>query len=305
MSTTHCANDFTTSRTVVITGATSGLGRAAAQAFASQGFQVVLIARDRIRGNALAVDLPQAEATVRHVVVVCDLAESASLRRAAAEVREIAPRIDVLINNAGAIFPTRQLTSDGLERTFATNHLAYFTLTRLLLDCLLAADSARILCTASNAHRGMQLDFSDLQSSHSYRGYGLLLQNAYGRSKLCNLLFTRELARRLKGSNVTVNAFHPGIVTSTFGTSAGGVYGAALRFARRVSGVSAEASARLLVTLATSPSLAGVTGCYFERGEPVIPSRAALDEGAAHCLWMVSSQLAGLGPSLNQYPPSA
>ncbi|OWQ90670.1 hypothetical protein CDN99_10770 [Roseateles aquatilis] len=293
------------SRTVVLTGATSGLGRAAALAFAREGFRVILVARDPARGAALVAEIRQGTVAAEPAAVICDLADSAALRLAAREIRDLAPRIDVLVNNAGAIFPTRQVTSDGIERTFATNHLAYFTLTRLLLDRLLAADSARILCTASKAHRGMRLDFADLQSVHRYRGYGLLRQNAYGRSKLCNLLFIQELARRLTGSAVTVNAFHPGIVTSTFGAGAGGAYGLALRLGRRVAGLSAEASARTLLALATAPALAGVTGGYFERGEPVTPSRAARDPRAAHRLWLESARLAGLDPELNPHQPPA
>lgn len=291
------------SHTVVITGATSGLGRAAAFAFAGQGSRVILVARDAARAQALLADLRQANPEAGPEAVICDLAESAELRTAARQICSLTDRIDVLVNNAGAIYPLRVLTSDGIERTFATNHLAYFTLTGLLIDPLLAAGSARILCTASKAHRGMWLDFDDLQSARNYRGYGLLGQNAYGRSKLCNVLFTQALARRLKDSPVTVNAFHPGILTSSFGDGTCGPYSVALRLARRVVGVSAEDSARDLLKLATDPALAGVSGRYFERGWPVTPSCAARDTAAAERLWQVSAQLAGLDASLSPHLP--
>lgn len=291
------------SHTVVITGATSGLGRAAALAFAGQGSRVILVARDAARAQALLADLQRANPVADPAAVVCDLAESTELRAAARQIGALTDRIDVLVNNVGAIFPVRALTSDGIERTFATNHLAYFTLTSLLIGPLLAAGSGRILCTASKAHRGMRLDFDDLQSARNYCGYGLLGQNAYGRSKLCNLLFTQALARRLKDSRVTVNAFHPGILTSSFGEGTRGPYGVALRLARRFVGVSAEDAARDLLTLATDPALAGVSGRYFERGRPVMPSRAACDTATAERLWLASVQLAGLDASLSPHLP--
>lgn len=291
------------SHTVVITGATSGLGRAAALAFAGQGSRVILIARDAARALTLLADLRKVNPLVDPAALICDLAESAELRAAARQIGALTSRIDVLVNNAGAIFPVRALTSDGIELTFATNHLAYFTLTGLLIGPLLASGSARILCTTSKAHRGMWLDFDDLQSARNYRGYGLLGQNAYGRSKLCNLLFTQALARRLKDTRVTVNAFHPGILTSSFGGGTRGPYGVALRLARRIVGVSAEDSALDLLALATDPTLVGVSGRYFERGQPVTPSRAARDSAAAERLWQTSAQLTGLDASLSPHLP--
>src|SRR5262249_31584040 len=241
-------------KVVVMSGATSGIGEIAAVRLAALGARLVLIARDRARGEATLARLRTAGPDAGHTVHYADLATLAENRRVAAEIAAAEPRIDVLVNNAGAIFATRAVTSEGLERTFALNHMSYFVLTAGLLDRLLAAKPARIVNTASNAHRQGHLEFDDLQSARRYSPF-----TVYGTSKLCNILFTRELARRLAGRGVTANSFTPGFVATRFGDQAGGLYAAGVRIAKLFAS-SAEKGAETLVYLATSPEAANVSG---------------------------------------------
>src|SRR5262249_29237621 len=194
----------------VITGATSGIGLVAAERLAAQGAQLVLVGRDPARGGAAIARIRRRAPRAGGRVHYADLSRLDALRTLAAGLNALS-RIDVLINNAGAMFWRREVTADGLERTFALNHLAYFVLTALLRDKLAASSPARIVNVASDAHRGARLDFGDLQSARNYSGI-----RAYSRSKLCNILFTRELARRLAGTGVTANCLHPGFVNSRF-----------------------------------------------------------------------------------------
>jgi NAD(P)-dependent dehydrogenase (short-subunit alcohol dehydrogenase family) len=208
------------------------------------------------------------------------------MKRVAGELaRE--PRIDVLINNAGALFNKRQETADGLEMTFALNHMAYFVLTQGLSARLTASAPARIVSTASAAHQGARLDFDDLQGARSFSVMG-----AYGRSKLCNILFTRELARRLAGTGVTANCLHPGVVATRFGSEAGGLLGLMMPLVRRLS-ISPARGAETIVHLAASPEVEGVSGLYFAKCAPATPSAAARDDAAAARLWEASERLAG------------
>jgi NAD(P)-dependent dehydrogenase (short-subunit alcohol dehydrogenase family) len=187
-------------RVVVITGATSGIGQVAAERLAGMGARVVLVARDRARGEAALERLREHAPGLAHGIHYADLSRLGEMKRVAAEIAAAEPRIDVLINNAGALFSSRQVTEDGLERTFATNHVAYFVLTHRLRERLIASAPARVINTASAAHRGARLDFDDLQSRNDYRGL-----RVYGRSKLCNILYTRALAHRLAGTGITAN----------------------------------------------------------------------------------------------------
>ena len=204
-------------KTIVATGATSGIGEVAVCDLARRGARIVFVARDPERGAALLQRLKTLAPQSDHRAHLADLSRLSEMKRVATLIAQSESQIDVLINNAGAIFTTRQLTADGLERTFATNHLAYFVLTNLLLGRLRATPGARIVSTASGAHKGAKLDFDDLQSEHHFSGL-----RAYGRSKLMNILFTRELARRLAGSGVTANCLHPGFVATRFGDSGTG-----------------------------------------------------------------------------------
>jgi NAD(P)-dependent dehydrogenase (short-subunit alcohol dehydrogenase family) len=199
-------------KTLVITGGTSGIGEVAAVALAKMGARIVLVARDKARGDATLARLRATAPGVAHSLHFADLLRLVEMKRVAAQIADHEPRIDILINNAGALFATRQLTEDGLERTFALNHMAYFVMTEGLRERLTAPDPARIINTASAAHQGATLDFDDLQSAKTFGA-----MKTYGRSKLCNILFTRELARRLRGTGITANCLHPGFVSTRFG----------------------------------------------------------------------------------------
>ena len=279
-------------KTVVISGATSGIGEVAAIELARQGARIVFIARNRARAEQTLARLPPVSAGRPHAYHLADLAELAEMKRVAAELAAAEPRVDVLLNNAGALFSSRRDTRDGLEMTFAVNHLAYFVITQGLLARLEAAAAARIVSTASRAHVGARLDFEDLQMRHGYRSF-----RAYGRSKLMNILFTRELARRLAaaGSQVTANCLHPGFVATRFGEADSGrlsavLLGLAKRFALRP-----QQGARTLIYLASSPEVEGVSGRYFYECRQVKPSAAAQSDADALRLWEISTQLAGVG----------
>jgi NAD(P)-dependent dehydrogenase (short-subunit alcohol dehydrogenase family) len=204
-------------KTVVITGGTSGIGEVAAIILARMGARIVLVARDKIRADATLARLRESAPGVAHTIHFADLLRLAEMKRVAVQIAACEPRIDVLINNAGALFAKRRTTEDGLERTFALNHMAYFIVTEGLRERLLASSPARIINTASAAHQGSRLDFDDIQSAKSFGA-----MKADGRSKLCNILFTRELARRLHGTGVTANCLHPGFVATRFGDQSGG-----------------------------------------------------------------------------------
>jgi NAD(P)-dependent dehydrogenase (short-subunit alcohol dehydrogenase family) len=271
----------------VITGATSGIGLITAERLARQGARLVLVGRDPARGEAALARIkaraPRAEASMHYA----DLSRLDGLRTLAAGLNALS-RIDVLINNAGAMFWRRQVTADGLERTFALNHMAYFVLTALLRDKLASA-SARVVNVASDAHRGARLDFGDLQSAHGYSG-----MRAYSRSKLCNILFTRELARRLSGTGVTANCLHPGFVNSRFGDNNPGLVGLGTRIAKQLFAIPPERGAETPVYLASSPDLEGKTGGYYEKCALTTPSREAQDDATARRLWDESARIAGL-----------
>ena len=288
-------------KVVVITGATSGIGQVAAENLASMGARVVQVARDRGRGQEALNRLRERTPDVVHSIYYADLSRMSEMKRVASEIAKAEPHIDVLINNAGAMFGFRQLTEDGLERTFALNHLAYFVLTHGLREQLVASAPARVVNTASNAHEAATLDLNDLQSVEAYRGnvwgwmrYGGPASKVYGRSKLCNILFTRELARRLAGTGVTANCLHPGFVATRFGDQTGGLTSFGIRIGKRFA-LSPQQGAETLVYLASSPEVAGVTGKYFHKCRPTTPNREAQDDVAAQRLWAETARLAHLG----------
>ena len=274
-------------KTVVITGATSGIGEVAATRLAGQGARIVMIARDAARARAAMAKLAT-DAGQEHAVHIADLSTLAEMKRIAAEIAAAEPRIDVLINNAGAVFNRRIVTADGLELTFALNHMAYFVLTAGLLERLKATPAARIVSTSSQAHMGARLDFDDLQSARKFSGFV-----AYGRSKLCNILFTRELARRLTGSGVTANCLHPGFVATRFGDASGGAGQLVIGLAKRALAIPPERGAETMVHLAASPEVEGVTGEYFFECKPATPSPVARSAAAAARLWSASEAIAG------------
>lgn len=275
-------------RTVVITGATSGIGLVAAERLAGMGARLVLVARDRTRGEAALHRLREAGPQASHAIHYADLSSIPEMKRVAGEIAAEEPRIDVLINNAGAMFHPRQVTADGLERTFATNHMSYFVVTLGLAGRLQATPGARVVNTSSEAHRRARLDVADLQSAKRYRGFPV-----YGRSKLCNILFTRELARRWRGTGVTANCLHPGFVATRFGDQSGGMFARVLRAAKRFA-ITPEKGAETIVYLASSADVANVSGAYLYQCRQTEPSREAQDEDAARRLWEESARLAGV-----------
>ena len=273
-------------KTVVITGATSGIGQIAAETLARQGARVVFLASDAAKGRAMLDRLVRANPDAAHDCVEADLSTVAAMKTASEAVGRKLTRIDVLINNAGAIFERREVTADGLEKTFAVNHLAYFVVTECLRPRL--APDARIVSTASNAHVYGVLDVDDLQSARRYSGIA-----AYARSKLCNILWTRELARRLEGTEVTANCLHPGAVRSGFGENNSGLLKRLFGLVRPFM-LTPTQGADTLVYLATSQDVAGQSGGYWSRRRLTQPSAAARDPAAASRLWEVSERLAGV-----------
>src|SRR5256712_3446590 len=211
-------------KVVVIPGATPGIGQVAAERLAGMGARIVLVARDKGRGEAALARLRERAPGAAHSIHYADLSRLAEMKRVAAEIAAAEPRIDALINNAGALFSSRHVTEDGLELTFALNHMAYFVLTHGLSERLRASAPARVVNTASDAHKRAGLDLDDLQSANGYSGF-----KAYGRSKLWNILYTRELARRLASAGVSANCLHPGFVATRFGDQAGGLFSSVVR----------------------------------------------------------------------------
>lgn len=281
-------------KTVVVTGGTGGgIGFETALALTRMGARTIITARDAERGQEAVHQLRTSTGSDVVELAVFDLSSMDSVRRGAACLLEMAPRLDVLVNNAGLVLTNRRETGDGYEATFATNHLGPFLLTNLLLERLQASAPARIVNVSSTAHQSARkgLEFDDLQSSHGYQGMAV-----YSRTKLANILFTRELARRLPADRVTANCLHPGTVATGFardGDAAGWLaFGVKLI---KPFVLTAQRGAATSIYLASSPEVAGVTGKYFVKCRERTPSKAAQDDAAARRLWEVSEELVGLG----------
>jgi NAD(P)-dependent dehydrogenase (short-subunit alcohol dehydrogenase family) len=273
---------------VVITGATNGIGLAATEALAARGARLTLVARNEAKANAVAERIEGAGGKDVDVVVA-DLASQADVRRAAAEILARRSTLDALVNNAGAYFITRQLTEDGIEMTWAVNHLASFLLTNLLLERMKENTQARIVTTASNAHAGAHIPFDDMDGTAAYAkrsmaGPGFI---RYGETKLANVLFTAELARRLEGTGVTANCFHPGLVATGITSNLGGVARITMRVVDRFSRRPSQ-GAETLVWLVESPEVAGVSGGYFVDKRRAVPAPVGQDMDVARRLWEVS-----------------
>lgn len=280
-----------TGKTVVVTGANSGIGLATARALAAQGARVVMTGRDQGRLAAAEADVAAVARADAPSCVRFDLADLDDVRRGAGLLLDACPTIDVLVHNAGVVYSQRRTTPQGFEATFAVNHLAPFLLTARLRDRLKASAPSRVVTVASTAHRAAPggLDFDDLQAERRYRA-----MEVYGRSKLANILFTVELARRLEGTGVTANCLHPGTVATRYGRD--GDTGGVLAFGLRLIApfvASPERGARTSIYLAGSPEVEGVTGRYFVRCRPRRPAAAATDPEAARRLWAESEALVG------------
>ncbi len=271
-------------KVILLTGATSGIGRVAASELARTGARLVLVGRDPAKTEALVREL---RAVNPHVDgLVADLSSQAEVRRLAAEFLARYDRLDVLINNAGALFTRRELTADGIERTFALNHVAYFLLTTLLLERLRASAPSRVVSVASGAHRRGAMHWDDLNLA----GWPRQGRAAYAQSKLANILFTRELARRLAGTGVTANCLHPGFVNTGFARNAGALARLVMFLTRPIQR-RPEKGAETVVWAATAPELEGVTGHYFMDCAPKKTTAAAESVADAERLWKVSEQL--------------
>ena len=275
-------------RTVLITGGTGGIGKATALGLARLGAQVAITGRDRGRAENAARDIRAAGAE-RVDTFVADLSVQSEVRRLADEALQHLPRIDVLVNNVGGYWNTRHLTADGRERTFALNHLAPFLLTNLLLDRLTHSAPARVVTVSSNAQAMGRIDFDDIEGERSYSG-----ARAYNQSKLANVLFTYELAKRLTGTFVTANALHPGVVSTAFGAEdPGRAQRLLVPFLRPFMKTPARGAATS-IHVASAPELEHVTGRYFANGKPKSSAKASHDEATAARLWQVSTDLVGL-----------
>jgi retinol dehydrogenase-14 len=281
------------SRTVLVTGGSGGIGRATALGLARMGARLAITGRDRGRIEDTAREIRTAGCG-QVDVFVADLSAQSEVRRLAGEVLQHLPSIDVLVNNVGGYWNTRHVTADGLERTFALNHLAPFLLTSLLLDRLKQSDSARVVTVSSNAQAQGRIDFGDLQGERSYSG-----ARAYNQSKLANVLFTYELARRLAATSVTANALHPGVVSTSFGAEdPAGVQRRLVPFMRPFMKTPAQGAATS-IHVASAPELERVTGRFFADRKPRRSSKASYDEAVAGRLWQVSAELVGLTTALS------
>jgi NAD(P)-dependent dehydrogenase (short-subunit alcohol dehydrogenase family) len=273
-------------KVVLITGATSGIGKLAAIRIAKRGPTVVIVARDPNRGKDAVNEIIQKSGNRSVDLLMADLASQAEIRRVAAEFLAKYARLDVLINNAGLAVGARTKNADGIEMTFAVNHLAYFLLTELLLDRLKASAPARIINVSSEAHRRVVPDFENLQGEKKFSGFA-----AYSITKYCNILFTYELSKKLQGSGVTVNAMHPGYLSTGIFRAAPGF----VKFLVKLTAGNPEKGGDALDYLAFAPELDGVSGKYFNGKREVASSPASQDRAAAERLWKLSSELTGVG----------
>ena len=278
-------------KTCLVTGANQGIGKETALGLARMGATVVMVSRDRAKGEAALADVRSLSGSANVTLMIADLASFESIRALAKEFLAQHDRLHVLVNNAGAYNTTRTLTKDGFETTFGVNHLAYFLLTDLLLDVLKSSAPSRIVSVSSTAHVGGKMNFDDLQGEQSYAG-----ARAYGQSKLANVLFTYALARRLEGSGVTANALHPGVVRTGFGKNNGGIVGPLFALAQTIARpifISPEQGAATTIYLASSPEVEGVTGKYFAKCKEVPSNAISYDVPTQERLWEMSESMVG------------
>lgn len=269
----------------LVTGATSGIGLVTARELARMGATVILHGRNPKKGEAALAHIRSTLPNAHIDLLLADLSVQAQVRQLSSEFKDRYDQLHALVNNAGAAFARRQLTADGIEMTFATNHLSYFLLTDLLLDTLKASAPARVVNVSSNAHFGKRIDFEDLQNQRAYN-----VLDAYGQSKLANILFTYELARRLEGTGVTANALHPGLVRTNIGANNGCLVNLFVRLFFSF-GVSPQDGAQTSIFLASSPLVEGLSGQYYIDSRPARSSSASYDLAAAQRLWQASQQL--------------
>ncbi len=274
-----------TGKVCLITGANSGIGKATALGLAKLDATVVIVSRDKDKGEAALLEIRTRSGNKSVDAMVADLSSQDSVRELAHDFKARYKKLHVLVNNAGVFLPKRVPTVDGLEATFATNHLGHFLLTNLLLDVLKVSAPSRIINITSSAHRGTEMDFEDLQGEKKYSGW-----NAYSQSKLANVLFTYQLANLLEGTGVTVNCLHPGVVRTGFGKDQSGLMSILIRVGSPFM-MSSEKAARAAIYLATSPELETVTGKHFSKGREKRSSEESYDMASAERLWKISAEL--------------
>lgn len=275
-------------RVCLVTGGNSGIGKETALGLAWLGATVIIVTRDRTKGEAALSEIRGKSENQNVDLMVADLSSMQSVRQLAREFLAKYPKLHVLVNNAGIFLPKRMVTVDGLETTFATNHLGHFLLTNLLLNLLKASAPSRVINITSDAHKGAEIDFDDLMGEKKFSGF-----KAYGQSKLANILFTYELARRLEGTRITVNCLHPGAVRTGFGKDSRGLFALVMRVVGPFM-MSPEKAARAAVYLASSPELERVTGKHFAKGKEEESSKESYDQATAERLWQVSTELTNL-----------
>jgi NAD(P)-dependent dehydrogenase (short-subunit alcohol dehydrogenase family) len=281
-------------KTIVVTGATNGIGEVTARELARAGAEVVIVSRSESKCARTAENIQSETGNQKVSYVAADLSTLDGMRHAAQTIRERFPKLHVLVNNAGALFTSRQITADGYEMTFALNHLSYFVVTNLLLDLLKATAAsegeARIVNVSSGAHYSVRgVNFDDLLRKKGYNAFGV-----YSETKLMNILFTNELARRLEGTGVTANSLHPGFVRTGFGMNNSGWFVRLFGLVTQFAAISPEEGAQTSIYLASSPEVRGVTGQYFTNKQIKTPSAAARDSYQQEKLWRISEELTGV-----------
>lgn len=280
-------------RICLITGGTNGIGKSTAQGLAHLGATVVIVGRDAQKTSQVVAEIRSATGNPNVDSLLADLSSQQAVRRLASDFKRKYPQLHVLLNNAGGTFTTRQLSVDGIEMTLALNHLAYFLLTNLLLDTLEASAPARIINVSSDAHSGGKIDFDNLQGERSYSSFG-----PYGNSKLANILFTTELARRLEGTDVTVNALHPGFTSTGFGKNNPGFFMKIMGVVVPLIARSPEKGAATSIYLASSLEVQSITGKYFVDCKVTQPAPQAADSAVAKKLWDVSTEMVHLADAV-------
>jgi NAD(P)-dependent dehydrogenase (short-subunit alcohol dehydrogenase family) len=278
-----------TGKTVLITGATNGIGKIAATELARMGASVGIVARNQAKGQTVLDEIKRVTGNSNIELFIADLSSMADVRRLAEEFMAEYPRLDVLVNNAGAFYSEHKFSADKLEMTFALNHMSYFLLTNLLLPSLKSAPNARVVSVSSTAHLQGKLNFANLQGEQKFNGW-----KAYSDSKLENVLFTFALARRLAGTDVTATCLHPGFVKTAFADGISGLFPMVFSVLKNLFAITPEAGAKTMIYLASSPEVAGVTGKYFDKSKAVNSSAASLDQALQEQLWAHSEKIAGL-----------
>jgi NAD(P)-dependent dehydrogenase (short-subunit alcohol dehydrogenase family) len=270
----------------LVTGSTDGIGKVSARVLAELGAKVIIVGRNPEKSAIVLAELKSISGNENIDLLMADLAVMQEVRDLAEQVISRYDRIDVLLNNAGGYFTKHEITSDGLEMTFALNHMSYFLLTNKLMELLKYSAPARIVNVSSDAHYGVDMEFENLNGEQEYKAW-----KAYQKSKLANVLFTYELLKKVPG-NITVNCLHPGFVATNFGHNNGGFFGPVLKIAQRISAIDPEEGAKTSIFLCSAPEVKGVSGKYFYKCQPKISSRESRNMDTGKRLWQISSDIA-------------